>query len=123
MSARKPTRLSPRTRITAAIPFQIVDENSQGGDLTLESENISEGGAFLKVSERKIPFKVGMVLDLRFSLPREAALFKAQGKVIWTTEGSSEDMENINGMGIQFMGTTSVFREAIRRFIVENLDK
>lgn len=123
MSARKETRLSPRTRIEAQIVFKIPDEQDKERFITLYSENISEGGVFLKTNQRTIPFKVGMVVDLHFSLPHHPELVRVKGKVIWTTEGWSEDLEGINGMGVQFIDIKPEFREVIRRFVSENFDK
>ncbi len=123
MSARKETRLSPRTRVQAQIVFKIPQAHDSTQFITLYSENISEGGVFLKTNKRSIPFKVGMVVDLHFSLPNNPELIKVKGKVIWTTEGWSEDLEGINGMGIQFIDIKSEFRDVIRRFVSENFEK
>jgi len=123
MSARNETRLSPRTRIEAQIVFKIPDSADKKHFTTLYSENISEGGVFLKTNERKIPFKVGMVLDLHFSLPDHPELIRVKGKVIWTTEGWSEDLDGVNGLGVQFIDIKPEFRDVIRRFVVDNFDK
>ena len=119
----KETRLSPRTRIQAQIVFKIPTQKTRANFVTLYSENISEGGVFLKSPSRQVPFKVGMVLDLHFSLPNHPALIRSRGKVIWTTEGWSDDLQGINGIGIQFIDIKPEFREVIRRFVSENLDK
>lgn len=118
----KETRLSPRTRIQAQIVFKIPTQRTKTNFVTLYSENISEGGVFLKAPSREIPFKVGTVVDLHFSLPNHPALIRSKGKVIWTTEGWSEDMQGINGIGIQFIEIKPEFRELIRCFVSENID-
>lgn len=123
MSPHRETRLSPRTRIEAQIVFKIPDAKEKGQFIALPSENISEGGVFLKTTRREIPFKVGTVVDLHFSLPSHSEIIKAKGKVIWTTEGWSDNLDGINGMGIQFTDIKPEFRDLIRRFVSENFDK
>lgn len=122
-TSTKETRLSPRTRIEAQIVFKIPTQKGKDKFLTLQSENISEGGVFLKSTTRKIPFSVGTVVDLHFSLPNQRMLIRAKGRVIWTTEGWKEDSEGLNGLGIQFVDMKDEFREVIRRFVIENVGK
>ncbi len=125
MAEAKETRLSPRTRIQAQIVFKIPKAAQKGKDsfLTFYSENISEGGVFLKTNAPKIPFSAGTILDLHFSLPGNPALIRTKGRVIWTTEGWSSDLEGVNGFGIQFTDMKPEFLALIRRFVSENLDK
>ena len=122
MSPIKQDRLSPRTRVQAQIIFKIPTEKIKDKFLTFTSENLSESGAFLKVSESKLPFKVGTDLDLHFSLPKFPALIRAKAKVIWTTEGWSKDPEGVNGFGIKFVEISDEFRQMIRRFVSENVN-
>lgn len=127
MLVAKETRLSPRTRIQAQIVFKIPMPKGKENFLTLHSENVSEGGVFLKLNSPKLPFSVGMVVSLHFSLPDSPVLIRAKGKVIWTTEGPISEKEGepegMNGMGIQFTEMKEEFRVLIRRFVVENFDK
>ena len=125
MANAKETRLSPRTRIQAQIVFKIPKAVQKGKDsfLTFYSENISEGGEFLKTVTPKVPFSAGTIVDLHFSLPGNPALIRTKGKVIWTTEGWSDDLEGVNGFGIQFIEMKAEFLALIRRFVSENLDK
>src|SRR3989338_10336701 len=125
MAEVKETRLSPRTRIQAQIVFKIPKAAQRGKDsfLTFYSENISEGGVFLKTTSPKIPFSAGAIVDLHFSLPKNPALIRTKGKVIWTTEGWSSDLEGVNGFGIQFTEMKAEFLALIRRFVFENLEK
>lgn len=123
MVSQQETRLSPRTRVEAQIVFKIPDDKDRDNFITLHSENISEGGVFLKINQPEIPFKVGMILDLHFSLPNHPELIRTKGKVIWTAEGWTEEEEGINGVGIQFTDIKPEFREVIRRFVAENFEK
>lgn len=118
----KETRLSPRTRVHAQIVFKIPTQKGRYKFLSLYSEDISEGGVFLKSSTRKLPFSVGSIVDLHFSLPSHPALIRAKGKIIWTTEGWSENLEGLNGLGVQFIDMKEEFREVIRRFVSENVE-
>ncbi|MBI4040808.1 MAG: PilZ domain-containing protein [Deltaproteobacteria bacterium] len=122
MSPAKETRLSPRTRIQAQIVFKILSGPNQDKIMTFTSENISEGGAFLKVTNPDMPFHVGDVLDMHFSLPNHPALIRAKGKVIWTTEGRTPDDELLHGFGVQFTDMKEDFRSVIRRFVIENCE-
>lgn len=125
MAETKETRLSPRTRIQAQIVFKIPKAVQKGRDsfLTFYSENISEGGVFLKTNTPRVPFSAGTILDLHFSLPGSPALIRTKGRVIWTTEGWSPNLEGVNGFGIQFTDMRAEFRDLIRRFVSENLEK
>src|SRR3989338_4809362 len=123
MSETQETRLSPRTRIQAQIVFKIPSNKGKDSFLTLYSENISEGGVFLKSNARKIPFSVGTVVNLHFALPNNPVLIRTKGKVIWTTEGWSSDTTGVNGVWIQFIDMKEEFLTLIRRFVCENLDK
>ena len=125
MAEVKETRLSPRTRIQAQIVFKIPKAAQRGKDsfLTFYSENISEGGVFLKTTSPKIPFSAGTIVDLHFSLPGSPALIRTKGKVIWTTEGWAPNLEGVNGFGIQFTEMKPEFLALIRRFVSENLEK
>lgn len=123
MGAPKETRLSPRTRIEAQIVFKIPSEEAGHDFFSYYSENLSEGGVFLRMAGQDIPFKVGMVLDLHFQLPSSPEMIRTKGKVIWTTEGWSEDLEGVNGIGIQFIDMRLESREVIRRFVRDNFDK
>ena len=122
MTVRKEARLSSRTRIEAQIVFKIPSDHKEHDFFTYYSENLSDGGVFLRMMDREIPFKVGMVLDLHFQLPNSPEMIRTKGKVIWTTEGWSEDLEGINGMGIQFIDMKPEFGELIRRFVKDNFD-
>lgn len=115
-------RLNPRTPVHAQIVFKIPIQKGKYKVLTLYSENISEGGVFLKSTTRKLPFSVGTIVDLHFSLPINPILIRTKGKIVWTTEGWSENLEGINGLGVQFIDMKEEFREVIRRFVAENVD-
>lgn len=123
MPQTEETRISARTRVHAQIVFRIPKMKGRESFLTFYSENISEGGVFLKVSSPKMPFSAGSIVDLHFSLPNTPALIRTKGKIIWTTEGWSEDLEGVNGFGVQFMEMKDEFRELIRRFVTENAGK
>jgi uncharacterized protein (TIGR02266 family) len=122
MPQKKETRLSSRTRIQAQIVFKIPSKHTKDTFLTFSSENLSEGGVFLKSNMAKLPFSAGDIVELVFSLPGHPMLIKAKGKVIWTTEGWSKDLEGVNGFGVQFTEIKDEFKELIRGFVVENCD-
>lgn len=70
------------------------------------TEDISEGGLFLKVE--KPPF-VGMVLDLEISLPNTENLVRIRGDVTWRHEG--------RGCGVRFLRVTAEMKKILRSFI------
>lgn len=69
----------------------------KGSYLFGSSSNLSQGGIFIQTNKL---VAVGTLLTLQFSLPNNPKNIRADGRVIWTTSGSSKQKA---GMGIEFL--------------------
>ena|SRR3989338_9319581 len=119
-------RLSPRAEAHVQVVFKVPlrrmerKKSTEEAFQTFYSENISEGGVFLRTEK---PLKVGTMLDLHFSLPNSPRMIYAKGKVIWTVESRQPDPEKPMGMGVQFIEIVDEFRGIIRDYVVEQLEQ
>ena len=95
-------RASPRHNVT--IPVEL----SHGTSFSLHAcENLSSGGAFFRHS---IPFNVGTLVDVKFTIPGEPIAIRCKGEV--TNVPAPSDF----GMGVRFVGLTLEEQERIGRF-------
>ncbi len=75
------------------------------------SEDISEGGLFLKADNP--PF-TGTLLDLEISLPYVDELVEVRGEVVWRHEG--------RGCGVRFVKCTAKMRDFLRLYLERSED-
>ncbi len=61
------------------------------------SSNLSQGGIFIRTDKL---VAVGTILTVQFSLLNNPKNIRTEGRVIWTTSGSSKQKP---GMGIEFL--------------------
>ncbi len=95
-------RASPRHNVT--IPVEL----SLGTSFSLHAcENLSSGGAFFR---HAIPFRVGTLVDVKFTLPGEQASIHCKGEV--TNVPAPSDF----GMGVRFLGLSGDEQDRIGRF-------
>lgn len=81
--------------------------NRVEGSITLDSLDVSEGGAFLRSD---LLFEIGDVLHLEITLPGGQAV-KATGKVVRVSRRRGK--EGVPGMGIEFTRLAMSDRRAI----------
>lgn len=75
------------------------------GSITLDSADVSEGGAFLRSD---VLFEVGETLALEIPLP-DGPVVKATGRVAWVADSGSE----APGMGLEFVALSDDDRRAL----------
>lgn len=91
-------------RHNVVITIELSHENS----LSLHAcENLSSGGAFFR---HAIPFKVGTLVNVSFSLPGEARLIRCQGEVVNVPHPKDY------GMGVKFLGLSDAEQTAVGAF-------
>jgi uncharacterized protein (TIGR02266 family) len=83
------------------------------GFISEYSENISEGGMFVKTTT---PRPMGSVFSLEFKLKDDYKLIQGWGEVVWVRE-KTEDPAKPAGMGIKFLDLDQASRELIRNII------
>ena len=99
---------TPDRRSEARHPVVITIELGHGRSASLHAcENLSAGGAFFR---HAIPFEVGTVVDVTFSLPGESTLLKCQGEVVNVPQPKEY------GMGVKFHGLDEGERARIASF-------
>ncbi len=77
-------------------------------------ENVSRGGVFVKTNE---PFDTGRRLLVEIKLPTGQPL-EAIGRVAWVKRTvSTNPLENVSGVGIEFLGAASEHFEALEAYI------
>ena len=89
--------------------------NSSEGAISLDSLDVSEGGAFLRSD---LLFEVGDVLHLEIPLP-EGPVVKATGRVVRVSR--SRGQERPAGMGIEFTRLAMSDRRAITTSLAQLL--
>lgn len=105
----RPLRTSERK--TVQTEFRLGDE-SGSGEITLDTHDLSEGGAFL---EAEMLFDVGDELELEFSLPGSDRVIQTRSRIAWVSRG--RDGDHPAGMGIQFDGLHDEDREALVAYL------
>jgi uncharacterized protein (TIGR02266 family) len=98
-------RQTPRHQLTLTV------EISLGSSLSLHAcENLSSGGAFFR---HAIPFTVGTLVDVKFTLPGEHLAIHCKGEV------ANVPSPREYGMGVKFVGLTAEEQERIGRFAAQ----
>lgn len=77
-------------------------------------ENLSSGGAFFR---HAIPYKVGTVVNVTFSLPGETELIRCQGEVVNVPRPQEY------GMGVKFLGLSDSQRTCIAEFVEKAVER
>jgi uncharacterized protein (TIGR02266 family) len=96
------------------VPIDIWVEESRDGELYYQrTANISEGGLFF---ERTVPHPKGTIVNLKFTLPNQSKPIEVKGEIV----NLPEDPDGL-GMGVKFLNLTEEQREAIVRYINEQL--
>jgi Tfp pilus assembly protein PilZ len=83
-------------------------EKAKGG-ITLDSADVSEGGAFLRSD---LLFEIGETLELEIPVPTGPAI-KVVGRVVRVSQGRAES--DAPGMGIEFLELAATDREKMRK--------
>jgi uncharacterized protein (TIGR02266 family) len=98
-------RTTPRHSIT--IPVEI----SLGTSFSLHAcENLSSGGAYFR---HAIAFRVGTLVDVKFTLPGEPHAIHCKGEV------ANVPTPDTVGMGVRFVGLSIEEQERIGRFAAQ----
>ena len=95
-----------------------VGDGFQGVELLFESQNVSEGGLFLKSD---LLLEEGEVVWISFSLPGTAMAIRTRGKVVWVNK--NPDVSNSGdrpGMGVKFLDLNESEIAAITAYLEEN---
>ena len=107
-----------RRKYPRALIRVLVDYESQDTYIFDYSNNLSEGGIFIKTAN---PLKKGSVFMLKFSLPDVDKVFKIKGEVRWTNTKETKNV--IKGMGIVFRDIDDGDRKLINQYIDGFLNK
>lgn len=81
-------------------------------------KNISAGGVFI---ETKMPFPMGSVIEMEFTIPQQDKLVSAKGVVKWSNDGSIPDAPI--GMGVEFYSISHVDVNTISEFVKKEVSK
>ncbi len=73
--------------------------------------NISLGGVFVETS---MPFEMGAIVALEFSIPGVADRMQSRGIVRWSNDGRAKGQPI--GMGVEFLEVTARAKDALDRF-------
>lgn len=84
-------------------------EKAKGG-ITLDSADVSEGGAFLRSD---LLFEIGETLQLE--IPLAAGVIKVTGRVVRVSQTAGDDVGGGPGMGIEFLDLATADREKMRK--------
>jgi len=77
--------------------------------------DLSALGIFVRTNNPEPP---GTHLNLRFTLPGEAAPLEIEGEVIWINPFRPGDFDNINpGMGVRFLDLTKELKQSLLRLV------
>ncbi len=102
----------PRIPITVRVTYDYA-----GSYLFGLSENVSRGGIFIRTDQ---PLPIGSRITIQFSIPTSPEIIHAQGRVIWVTEHSGEDVKGqVGGMGIEFLKLGNPEQEALLKTYIE----
>ncbi len=88
-------------------------ESAGLGEICLDTEDLSVGGAFLVAD---LLFEPGEVLSLSFTLPRSERVVQAEGRVAWVSRG--DEGGKPAGMGLQFLDLSAEDREELRQALL-----
>jgi uncharacterized protein (TIGR02266 family) len=87
----------------------------QDGELIFESQNVSQGGLFLK-SEYLL--EVGEVVWISFTLPGTPIAIRTRGEIVWVNRNPDEnDPTDRPGMGIKFLDLKESEIEALNVYL------
>ncbi len=88
--------------------------------LSTMCSNVSQRGLFVETSQK---FARGERVCLFISLPNQDDPVKMIGEVVWTTEGTTKDIEDntVNGIGIRFVDGNPEADQLLKGFL--NNDK
>lgn len=103
-----------RRRIQVEFRVRNADD-VMGGELSFDSLDISEGGAFL---QSELLLEVGDRIDVTFTLPGQSEALHLGATVAWTTQKS--DRKGHPGMGLEFIALTPDERDALLAFITSH---
>ena len=102
----------------ARLPLKVeieVGESFFGGELRLDSSNVSEGGLFLKSD---LLLEEGEILWISFSIPKTLLAVRTRGRVAWVARDPDRQSGEA-GMGIEFLDLSDAERAALGNFLKE----
>ncbi len=109
-------RVAPRLPIETSVYLEF---EKFSGFITEYSENISEGGMFIKSDE---PKPVGSVVSFEFRLADNFRLIQGLGEVVWV-RATSGGPEEPAGMGVRFHEIEQQSRQLIRTMVANHVKR
>ncbi len=116
LSDVKDERKHPRVDLDTKVHLEF---EKFSGFITEYSQNISEGGMFVK---SKAPLPVGTVVSFEFKLKDNFSLIQGMGQVTWV-RSNSVDPNSPNGMGIRFRELSPQSKQLISTMVQNVLKK
>jgi hypothetical protein len=108
-----PMGADQRRFLRQAVSVEFSGRDGQGtGSLIFESEDVSQGGAFLRC---ELLLEEGELLSLQFRLPGREEAFRVQARVAWVRRFPGPD--EVAGMGVAFGRLPPVDQAALAHFL------